>query len=102
MKTFQDLIFEPHPCAIALKNAYAGHTDIDPYIEEMFSATQAILEFSNGYGISVVCGVQFYSNGHDTYEVCDLYQGNSHYDHVRGWLSADEVTLVMKEIQSRK
>lgn len=102
MKTFKDLTFQPHPCAIALKNAYAGQTNVDPYIKEMFGATQATMEFPNGYGISVVCGVQFYSNGHDTYEVCDLYQGSSHYGQVRGWLSADEVTRVMKEIQERQ
>lgn len=38
-------------------------------------ARQAIMEFENGYGVSVLFGEAFYSNGIDTYEVAILKDG---------------------------
>ena len=106
MKTFEDLIFEPHPHAVHLKLFYAGKSDVDPYIEEMFDGAQARMEFSNGYEISVLCGVQFYSNGYDTYEVGVFYQGMDTQffptGSVAGWLTRDEVEDIMKKVQELK
>lgn len=75
MKTFEDLVFEPHPSAINVRRLYPRQCDRNPYIQAMCDATQARMDFPNGYGISVLCGPQFYSNGLDTYEVGVMYQG---------------------------
>lgn len=83
MKTFDDLKFHPH--------AISG-------------GRQAIIYFDNGYGVSVVCGKMFYSNGSDTYEVAILHDGGIAYDtgitdDVLGYLSPSEVTDVMRKVQ---
>ena len=83
MKTFDDLVFKPHPVGIG---------------------TQAYETFDNGYGVSVICGDLFYSNGVDTYELAVLKDGKICYDtpitdDVIGYLSEDEVTEVMKRVQ---
>ena len=84
-KTFDDLVFEPHAIG---------------------SGTHAILEFSNGYAVSVICGEIFYSNGIDTYEIaclkdgyCFYPNGTSFEDDVCGYRTKDEITELMKEIQ---
>lgn len=106
MKTFKDLKFEPHPCAIALKETFAHRCNIDPHMQEMTNATQARMDFPNGYGISVICGIQFYSNGRDTYEVGVFDEGMlTRYfpeDSVKGWLTADEVTEIMIDLQKAR
>lgn len=101
MKTFDDLVFEPHPTAVALKRSFPVRSEKDPHMKEMCRATRACMEFGNGYGVSVICGIQFYSNGSDTYEVCDLFDGDARFGTVRGWLSRKEVTEVMMDIQQR-
>ncbi len=101
LKTFEDLQFEPHPHAITLKGLYASQQNIDPYIEQMFEAVQAVMQFPNGYGISVLCGVQFYSNGRDTYEVGTRYceeDGCTKWE-VVGWKTREEVEEIMIELQ---
>ena len=60
-------------------------------------AKHAVMRFDNGYGISVVKGNMFYSNGVDTYEVGILKEGVLCYDtpitdDVIGYVSADEVS----------
>ena len=83
MKTFDDLIFEPHP----------------------LGGTLVHLFFDNGRGVSVICGSEFYSNGVDTYEVAVLsVEGSIDYNtpitnDVLPHLTKDEVTEVMKQIQ---
>lgn len=83
MKTFDDLVFEPHP--------------LDGIMAHLF--------FDNGRGVSVICGSWFYSNGVDTYEVAVLdKKGGIDYstsitDNVLPHLTKDEVTEVMKQIQ---
>ena len=74
MKTFNDLVFEPHPWCEGGRVAH--------------------MTFKNGYGVSVVCGVCFYSNGLNTFEVAVLKDGRICYDthitkDVLGYLSAD-------------
>lgn len=106
MKTFDDLTFEPHPHAVNLKQIYAGHKNVDPYIESMFDGAQARMTFPNGYGISVLCGIQFYSNGRDTYEVGVFYKDcDTQFfptGSVAGWKTKEEVTEIMKEVQELK
>ncbi len=90
-KTFQDLVFERHRIA----------TDSLPDYKD---AKQAILDFDNGYGISVIIGRCFYSNGIDTYEVAVMKGDSICYstpitDDVMGRLTAEQVTEIMKQIQ---
>ena len=94
MKTFQDLVFERHTVAIDTLPDYKD-------------AKQAVLDFDNGYGISVIIGRCFYSNGIDTYGVAVMKEGNICYstpitDDVIGRLTTEQVTEVMKQIQELK
>lgn len=92
MKTFEDLEFEPHITDKEGMVAFKGHK-------------HAKLEFDNGYGVSVLFGGMFYSNGIDTYELAMLKGNKLHYcdvvdNDVLGYLRDDEVTEKMKEIQA--
>lgn len=85
LKDFSDLVFEPHPLGIE------GHT-------------QAKMTFDNGYGVSVICGTMFYSNGVDTYEVAVLK--DEHVcsttritNDVLPRLSKEEVSEIMARVQ---
>lgn len=83
MKTFKDLEFKPH---------------------SLGSGRHAVLEFDNNYGVSVLLGELFYSNGIDTYELGILKNGYLCYDtsitdDVLGYLTKDEVTKIMERIQ---
>lgn len=74
--TFDDLVFKNHPAGIGY---------------------QARLSFPNGLYISVVLGSMFCSNGINTYEAwCDAVDDNP-----RGYLTAEQVTDYMKEIQEK-
>lgn len=87
MKTFKDLTFGQH---------------INPNITDI---KQARMEFSNGYGISVLLGgYGIYSNGVDTYEVAILHNGELCYDtglcdDVLGHQTESEITELMVKIQ---
>ena len=87
MKTFNDLVFGQH---------------INPSIDD---ATQARMQFDNGYGISVLLGGEgIYSNGFDTYEVAILYNDELCYDSglcddVLGHQTESEITELMEKIQ---
>ena len=86
MKTFKDLNFKKHPI---------GYKD----------AKQATEKFENNYGVSVLIGNCFYSNGKNTYELAILYNGNLYYnteitDGVLGHLSKEEVSEIMIKVQS--
>lgn len=98
IKNFKDLVFIPHPIA--------GEAQKLPlYLaKEYAEAKQAKMNFENGYGISVIFGSMFYSNGIDTYEVGILKDGILCYatpitDDVIGYITADEVTDIMRKIQ---
>ena len=87
MKTFKDLKFETHFLSTAAK--------------------QAIENFENGYGVSVLFGNCFYSNGIDTYEVAVLFGESITYDteitdDVMRYLSEDEVSEIMAKVQLLK
>lgn len=88
MKTFKDLKFEEHY--------------FSPFCKE---AKQAKMNFENGFGVSVLFGNCFYSNGRNTYEVAVLKNGGLCYDteittDVLGHLTKSEVTEVMKKVQN--
>lgn len=94
LKTFNDLIFNPHP--VELAGACLG--------KKYTESKQAKMTFENGYGISVLFGSIFYSNGIDTYEVAVLWNGNVCYDtlitnDVIRNISAEKVSEIMKQIQ---
>lgn len=84
MKTFKDLKFKAHPVG---------------------NGTIARMMFDNGYGVSVIFGDMFYSNGVDTYElaVVDknelLIYDTPVTDDVECWKTADEITELMKQVQ---
>ena len=101
MKTFEDLEFEDHAIAISAKKIEAEKTDLYEQLkhslDEQKQAKQAVITFDNGIRLSVIIGSIFYSNGVDTYEAYQLgLDGNE----PRGYLTKDEVTEYMKELQS--
>ena len=92
MNTFEDLIFKPYNKSHKLK--------------------QAKIKFSNDYGVSVLFGDLFYSNGKNTYEIAIFYKDSFIYadsgnnvcnvlygSYVLGFLTKEEVSLKIKEIQ---
>ncbi|WP_233522884.1 MULTISPECIES: hypothetical protein [unclassified Bacteroides] len=98
MKNINDLVFNPHPIA---KEAEKLPSDMRQMYAE---SKQAKMDFENGYGISVLFGSMFYSNGIDTYEVGILKDGVLCYNtpitnDVIGYVTADEVTDIMRKIQ---
>lgn len=94
MKTFEDLKFNTHPIA-------------ESGIEKYSKAKLARETFENGYGVSVILGNIFYSNGIDSYELAVLFNDGITYNteitgDVMGYLSKDEVTEIMLKVQSLK
>ena len=98
MKTFKDLEFKPHKLSVGAEN-------LPETIQESYlNAKQAVMEFENGYGVSVLLGSCFYSNGIDTYEVGILHNGSLCYstpitNDVIGRISEEEVSEIMIEVQ---
>ncbi|MEY5041018.1 MAG: hypothetical protein RLZZ414_557 [Bacteroidota bacterium] len=87
-KTFKDLDFKPHQLKHICENA-----------------TQAKIQFKNGYSLSVIFGEIFYSNGIDTYEVGCFCGGEMQYidgviDGIQGHLNEKKVTDLMLKIQN--
>lgn len=98
-KTFDDLQFRPWPSKRELSH-------LPP---EYKKAKQAILMFDNGYGVSVIIGKVFYSNGVDTYELAVLHGDKLVYpvevcpdNDVLGRITREEVTEAMKKVQDLK
>ena len=94
MKTFDDLQFTKHHLA-----------DNKILSDEYKDAKQARMDFDNGYGISVLFGRHFYSNGIDTYEVAVIKGGTLCYDtnitdDVLGEQTKEMVTSIMAQIQN--
>lgn len=94
MKTFKDLEFKPHHLRRLAKEGMK----------------QAIMFFPNGYGVSVLYGWRFYSNGVDTYELAVLRQCENGKDYlvdcdtpitedVLSYITEDEVTEAMIKVQ---
>ena len=103
-KTFDDLVFEDW----ARRQGYNQAT-MPPLFRAMFAEQkQAILEFENGYAISVLFGSTFYSDGISTYEVgifgpngelCCIPEIMGEYDSVIGYQTKEQVTAIMKQVQ---
>lgn len=84
-KTFEDLVFE----------------DVDKSHPKL--GKRARMQFDNGYGISVLLGKCYYSNGVDTYEVAVLYDDYPTYstgitDNVLCGQTAEQITKIMEKI----
>ena len=97
IKTFKDLEFETHPIVLDAKSSQDTK-------EILANSKQAVMEFENGYSVSVIFGEQFYSNGIDTYEVGILKDGYLRFDTlltdtVLAYQSEDEVTEIMRKVQ---
>jgi hypothetical protein len=93
-KTFDDLEWNPW-------------TTDEHYSQEFLDSRQAQMTFINGYGVIVLCGTPFYSNGEDSYEVGimkygELYKLDRYDDIVVGYRTKDEVTNIMKYLQTLK
>lgn len=89
IKTFEDLDFRPHDLSV---------------LEIYKDCKMSNMEFENGYGVSVIFGNAFYSNGIDSYELAVLKDGQICYDSeitndVIGGIKKEEVTEIMKKIQ---
>lgn len=85
MKTFKDLVFEPHPVKV-------------------YYDTQARMDFDNGYGISVITGDCAYTSVSSPYEVAVMYNGKITYnsgitDDVLGYQTEETVGKLMIKIQ---
>jgi len=80
MKTFKDLQFTSH----SIKNA-----------------VMAYLEFDNGTYISVVGGGGLYGDGKKTFEIMTT-KTEEQNGSVEGWLSKDQITERMLELQKIK
>lgn len=97
-KTFDDLEFGPWG---ALRE---GSRPIPP---TFIGSEQAVMTFPNGYGVSVLCGDCFYSDGLTSYEVAVLNRNNQLCyppsvcpdNDVLGYQSEREVTEIMKKVQ---
>ena len=93
MKTFEDLVFEPHAISVN-SDRFKNHK-------------QAIIDFDNGYSVSVIFGTTFYSNGIDTYELAVLFENSLCYpseigNDVLGNITKEEVTEAMIKVQQLK
>ena len=84
MKTFRDLVFKPHPLS---------------------SGVQAVIDFENGYGISVVQTPYSYGGRIGLYEIAvidkdrDVIYSTPISEGVIGYLREEDVTEVMERIQ---
>lgn len=102
-KTFEDLVFEDW----ARRQGYNQAT-MPPLFRAKFAGQkQAVLYFPNGYGVSVLFGSTFYSDGLSTYEVAVIRaEGGLVYpEHicpngdVLGYRTKEQVTEIMKLVQ---
>ena len=96
MKTFDDLEFKEHSCAISAKKTLELHPELT-MMSEMLDAKHAVIMFDNNMELSVLFGKTFYSDGISTYEAMELNSDNE----PRGYLTKNEVSEYMKEIQAK-
>lgn len=103
-KIFEDLEFKPWGV-----NRYNNPKLLNnPLFRKYIDHKQAVLDFPNGYSVSVLLGSSFYSDGISTYEVGifgpdgDLYciqELTGEYDSVIGYQTKEQVTAIMKQVQ---
>lgn len=69
---------------------------------------RAVLNFDNGYGVSVITGPHYYTHELCPYELAILKNGSIDYDHpeahgdVRGYLTEQEVSDIMDKVINTK
>lgn len=86
MKTFDDLVFKPHPIGRG--------------------AVQAKLDLGNDIEISVVGGNGLYGNGKTTFEVAAFYKTLGKFvpfeddENVSGWNSKEQVTKIINRLEN--
>ena len=85
MKTFDDLVFKPHPIGRG--------------------AVQAKLDLGNDIEVSVVGGPGLYGNGTTSFEVAAFYKTLGKFvpfdnDDVSGWNSKEEVTKIINRLEN--
>lgn len=84
-KSFKDLEFKPHGVVMTP------------------GAVQAYLEFDNGHFASVVGGAAgLYGDGKETFELGYIDDNDPDSIDVQGWLTPEEVTMGMIQIQSKE
>lgn len=107
---YKNIIFEKKTTIVNESKKYMTFDDLkfkDHYLKEYFDKIsvcphmQAKMIFKNGYGVSVVVGDMFYSNGHNTYEVMRLDYNNNFIGEPLGYLTEEEVTHEMIKLQKR-
>ena len=100
-KTFDDLVFYKKggdPCV-----AHTMMVMVKDYIYP--DAIRASIEFDNGYGVSVIAGGMARGHRSAPYELAIFKGDELDYDHpesdgdVRGHLTPDEVTEIMRRVQ---
>jgi hypoxanthine-guanine phosphoribosyltransferase len=99
--TFDDLEFKKHPLA-EVYDEMVAIGGFDPFGDERKPLQQAKMKFENGYGVSVLLGDLFYSNGVDTYEIMCFDDKNKFIGDPLGHLTKDEVNHEMMKLQRRK
>lgn len=78
MKTFKDIVFKPHPSGNGVIGA---------------------IHFDNGYGASIIkCHIS-YGGRSGLYELAVLKNRDITSDDVSGWLSEEDVTKLLVQIQ---
>lgn len=97
MKTFQDLEFKKHPLAIEAEKFPPSCKDI---AKRFKGAKHAVIEFDNGWGLSVVLGKCFYSNGVDAYECAISNKGRMDGD-ILPYQTKEQVESLMLDLQQR-
>ncbi len=97
MKTFKDLEF---------KRKYSDENlkDMGFYGGQMASAKQSMLEFDNGYSVSVISGHGAYGNTERPYELAVFLGDDLRYPEftngdVVGYLNSGMVTEYMRKVQ---
>jgi hypothetical protein len=101
MKTFNDLVFKEHP-----RNEPLAKSNVTLFGDGTFHyGVVSRLTFDNGYGVSVVKGPYTYGGNQGLYELAVLGKdGELSYDtpiadDTIGYLTQQEVTDIMKQIQ---
>jgi hypothetical protein len=106
MKTFKSLKFKPHAMAEQARKEAPENTN--SVLEKYKDNVQALMFFKNGYGISVVGGYGLYGDGKTTFEAavmrgtrkgCSICYDTYITDDVLGYLSKDDITKTMEQIQ---
>lgn len=91
--TFDKLVFKRHPIAHEVISLNKSIGNLNKVMTEMAKTTQAKVELSDGYCISVVCGAALYSNGVDTYECAVAKDGKVIGDVLpnQSWLDVEKL-----------